>query len=71
MIPIVDDFKLRFGLDDFIVIADSGFIIKRNIELLRSGKYCFIVGARIRSGLCPYPTRTAGFMGEHLTIVTG
>lgn len=48
MIPIIDDFKQRFGLDDFIVVADSGFMIKRNIELLRSGAYDFIVGARIK-----------------------
>ncbi len=37
MIPIIDDFKRRFGLDDFIVVADSGFMIRRNIELPRSG----------------------------------
>lgn len=36
MIPIIDDFKRRFGLDDFIVVADSGFMIRRNIELPRS-----------------------------------
>ena len=43
MIPVIDDFKQRFGIDDFIVVADSGFMIKRNIELLRSGGYDFIV----------------------------
>lgn len=48
MIPIVDDFRQRFGLDDFIVVADSGFMIRRNIELLRSGGYSFIVGGRIK-----------------------
>ncbi len=48
MIPIIDDFKKRFGLDDFIIVADSGFMIKRNIDLLRSGKYNFIVGGRIK-----------------------
>lgn len=48
MIPIIDDFKQRFGLDDFIVVADSGFMIKRNIELLRNGGYSFIVGGRIK-----------------------
>ncbi|ROT09337.1 IS1634 family transposase [Lepagella muris] len=48
MIPVIDDFKQRFGIDDFIVVADSGFMIKRNIELLRSGGYDFIVGARIK-----------------------
>lgn len=48
MIPVIDDFKQRFGIDDFIVVADSGLMIKRNIELLRSGGYNFILGARIK-----------------------
>lgn len=48
MIPAIDDFRQRFGLDDFVIVADSGFMISRNIDLLRSGKYAFIMGARIR-----------------------
>ena len=48
MIPMIDDFKQRFGLNDFVVVADSGFMIKRNISMLRSGGYKFIVGGRIR-----------------------
>lgn len=48
MIPIIDDFKARFGLDDFIVVADSGFMIKRNVDLLRRGDYRFIIGGRIK-----------------------
>jgi transposase len=48
MIPIIDDFKHRFGIEDFIVVADSGFMIKRNVELLRSGGYDFIIGGRIK-----------------------
>lgn len=48
MIPMIDDFKQRFGLNDFVVVADSGFMIKRNIGMLRSGGYKFIVGGRIR-----------------------
>lgn len=48
IIPAIDDFRQRFGLHDFIVVADSGFMISRNIGLLRSGGYKFVVGARIR-----------------------
>lgn len=48
MFPIIDDFKQHFGIDDFVVVADSGFMIRRNIEFLRSGNYNFIVGARVR-----------------------
>lgn len=49
MIPVIDDFKHRFGIDDFVVVADSGFMIRRNIELLRSGGYKFIVGGRVKN----------------------
>ncbi len=49
MIPLIDDFRQRFGIDDFIVVADSGFMIKRNIELLRKGGYMYIVGGRVKS----------------------
>lgn len=48
MIPMIDDFKQRFKLDDFVVVADSGFMINRNIELLREGGYKFIIGGRIK-----------------------
>ena len=48
MIPMIDDFKQRFKIDDFVVVADSGFMISRNIDLLRSEGYLFIVGSRIK-----------------------
>ncbi len=36
MIPLIDDFKQRFDIgEDFVVIADSGLMCKRNVELLR------------------------------------
>jgi len=49
MLPIVDDFVQRFNLDDFIVVADSGLMNQRNIALLESGNYKYIIGARIKS----------------------
>ncbi|MEO8852656.1 MAG: IS1634 family transposase [Ginsengibacter sp.] len=49
MIPIVEDFVKRFDLgDDFVVVADSGLMNKTNIELLESGGYQYIIGARIK-----------------------
>lgn len=48
MIPMIDDFKQRFKINDFVVVADSDFMISRNIDLLRSGGYQFIVGSRIK-----------------------
>ena len=40
MVPMVDDFKQRYGLgDDFVVVADSGLINKNNLKLLRLGSH--------------------------------
>jgi len=49
MIPIVEDFVSRYKLDDFIVVADSGLMNKKNILLLESGGYKYIIGARIKN----------------------
>lgn len=49
MIPIVEDFIERFNLRDFVVIADSGLINKRNLDLLEAGGYKYIIGARIKN----------------------
>ncbi len=49
MIPIVEDFVQRFKLEDFVIVADSGLMNKTNIALLESGKYKYIIGARIKN----------------------
>jgi transposase len=49
MIPVVEDFVRRFELEDFVVVADSGLISQKNIELLESGGYKYIIGARIKN----------------------
>jgi len=49
MIPVVEDFVRRFSLEDFVVVADSGLMSKKNLALLRSGGYKYILGARIRN----------------------
>lgn len=50
MIPMIDDFKQRFTLgDDFVVVADSGLMNKRNVKLLQQAGYKYILGARIKS----------------------
>ena len=49
MIPIVDDFVRRFNLEDFIVVADSGLMNKKNLSLLDLGGYRYIIGARIKN----------------------
>ncbi len=49
MLPVVEDFVQRFQLDDFIVVADAGLMNQRNIDLLESGNYKYIIGARIKN----------------------
>ena len=49
MIPVIDDFVQRFKLTDFIVVADSGLMNTKNVELLESAGYRYIIGARIRN----------------------
>jgi len=49
MLPVVDDFVQRFNLEDFVVVADSGLMNQRNIALLESGNYKYIIGARIKN----------------------
>ena len=49
MIPIIDDFVQRFNLTDFVVVADSGLMSAKNVALLESAGYQYILGARIRS----------------------
>lgn len=49
MIPIIDDFKQRFNLKDFVVVADSGLMSKTNIRLLKEARYKYIIGARLRN----------------------
>lgn len=49
MIPIIDDFIKRYSLEDFVIVADSGLLNNRNLELLQSAGYKYIVGAKIRN----------------------
>ena len=48
MIPVIDDFVRRFGLTDFIIVADSGLLTRKNIDLLKAAGYKFILGGRIK-----------------------
>ena len=49
MLPVVDDFVQRFQLDDFVVVADSGLINQKNLTLLQTAGYKYIIGARIKN----------------------
>lgn len=49
MLPVVEDFVKRFGLKDFVIVADSGLMNKKNLALLETGGYKYIIGARIKN----------------------
>jgi transposase len=49
MLPVVEDFVTRFDLDDFVVVADSGLMNKKNRDLLDAAGYKYILGARIKN----------------------
>jgi transposase len=49
MLPVVEGFVKRFGLEDFVVVADSGLMSKANVEQLEKEGYKYIIGARIKS----------------------
>lgn len=48
MIPLIDDFVSRFGLTDFVVVADAGLLSRKNIDLLKAAGYKFILARRIK-----------------------
>ena len=49
MLPIVEDFAVRFNLTDFVVVADSGLMNRTNLPLLESAGYKYVIGARIKN----------------------
>lgn len=49
MLPVINSFKKRYGIDQLVIIADSGLLSKGNIEQLTSTHQKFILGARIKS----------------------
>ena len=50
MIPMIDDFRQRFTLgDDFVAVADSWLMNKKNLLMLRQAGYKYAIGARIKS----------------------
>ena len=49
MLPVIEDFVKKFGLSDFVVVADSGLMNADNIALLEKKNYKYILGARIKN----------------------
>ena len=49
MLPAVTGFVGRYGLEDFIVVADSGLMTGENVRELDRLGYKYIIGARIKT----------------------
>lgn len=49
MLPVIDGFRKKYGLDQLVIIADSGLLSSKNIEELQNKGYEFILGARIKN----------------------
>jgi hypothetical protein len=47
LIPILDQFKNRYGLVDMIVVGDAGMVSAANLTALDEAGYRFIVGSRL------------------------
>lgn len=54
MIPVIDEFVRKFSLKDFVVVADAGLMNSKNIGLLKSAQYKYVIGARIKSEKAEY-----------------
>ena len=49
MLPVLDRFKKKYGLEKLIIIADAGLLSNKNIEELQEKHYDFVLGARIKA----------------------
>lgn len=49
MLPTINAFVSKYGIDDFVVVADSGLMNNSNIAELESQGYKYIIGAKIKN----------------------
>jgi transposase len=49
MLPVVESFRIKYKLEQLVVIADAGLLSSANIEELKTKKHEFILGARIKN----------------------
>jgi transposase len=52
MVPILEDFRHRHGLEDICVVADAAMLSGKNLEALEELGYHYVVGNRLAK--CPY-----------------
>jgi transposase len=49
LLPIIENFKTKYQLQQLIVVADAGLLSNTNMTLLNQNNYEFILGARIKN----------------------
>lgn len=49
MLPIIDAFKVKYNINNLVIVADSGLISASNINELQEKEYEFILGAKIKN----------------------
>jgi transposase len=49
MLPVIDGFKVRYKLNELVIIADAGLLSNENIAELQTKNYQYIIGARIKN----------------------
>lgn len=49
MLPVIERFKAKYGLEKLTVVADAGLMSKSNVTLLQENNYSFILGGRIKN----------------------
>lgn len=49
LMPVIEEFKQRYGLEDLVVVADAGLLSSDNIENLQQKKFGYILGARLKN----------------------
>ena len=47
IVPIIDQFKARHGIEHMVVVADAGMLSAKNLTALDKAGYKFIVGSRV------------------------
>jgi hypothetical protein len=47
IVPIIDQFKARHGIEHMVVVADAGMLSAANLTALDKAGYTFIVGSRV------------------------
>lgn len=68
MQPTINEFVSKYGLENFVVVADSGPMNNANIAELESHGYKYIIGAKIkkvsksRTGYWNSPSATAKWL---------